>query len=144
MHDAASRRARSTSALLISVRLGTVRTMQAFEAEAVTQNRFARTNFEATRFAATARATLDPANLRRQFALVPWDLIILSAASPKTSALSGRRPRPTRCAEVATKAAADLLHLAAARRIDTSVGKRGVRSPAPRYWAREERTRAAA
>jgi hypothetical protein len=45
--------------------------MQVFEAEAVTQKRFARTNFESTRFAATARATLDPANFRRQFALVP-------------------------------------------------------------------------
>jgi hypothetical protein len=45
--------------------------MQAFEAEAVTQKRFARNEFEATRFAAAARATLDPANLRRQFALVP-------------------------------------------------------------------------
>jgi len=51
--------------------LGAVRIMQAFEAEVVTQKRFARNEFEATRFAAAARATLDPANLRRQFALVP-------------------------------------------------------------------------
>ena len=35
-------------------------------------------NFDSTRVVATARATLDPANLRRQFALVPWDLIAAS------------------------------------------------------------------
>jgi len=54
-----------------AIDVGAVRIMQAFEAEAVTQKRFARNEFEATRFAAAARATLDPANLRRQFALVP-------------------------------------------------------------------------
>ena len=54
-----------------AIDVGAVRIMQAFEAEVVTQKRFARNEFEATRFAAAARATLDPANLRRQFALVP-------------------------------------------------------------------------
>ena len=54
--------------------------MQAFEAEVVTQKRFARNEFEATRFAAIARATLDAANLRRQFALVPQDLVIFSGS----------------------------------------------------------------
>jgi hypothetical protein len=40
-----------------------VSTMQAFEAEAVTQKDSIEMNFEATRFAAMARATLDPGNL---------------------------------------------------------------------------------
>lgn len=72
--------------------------MQAFEAEAVTEKDLLETNFEATRFAATARETLDPVNLRRQFALVPQDLVIFSGSIAENIRFVGRRPRSTRCA----------------------------------------------
>lgn len=60
--------------------------------------------FEATSFAATARATLSPVNLRRQFALVPQDLIIFSGSiaenirfvRPEASLEQVRRSRPKR------------------------------------------------
>jgi ATP-binding cassette subfamily B protein len=100
--------------------------MQAFEAEAVTQKDSLETNFEATRFAVTTRATLGPAKLRRQFALVPQDLVIFSGSiaenirfvRPEASLDQVRRPRPKRRLIASPRAAA--------RRIDTSVGKRGV------------------
>ena len=122
--------------------------MQAFEAEAVTEKDLLETNFEATRFAATARETLDPVNLRRQFALRIW--LSSPAASPRTSALlAGGLARPG--AHSATKAAADCFtarrrqkdrHIAWQARSDPLSRS----TPAPRYCARdrEERTGAAA
>ena len=41
-------------------------------------------------------ATLDPADLRRQFALGAQDPVIFSGTSARTSALPGRRPRSTK------------------------------------------------
>lgn len=41
-------------------------------------------------------ATLDPADLRRQFALAPQDPVIFSGTSARTSASPGRRPRSTK------------------------------------------------
>lgn len=68
---------------------------KAFEAEDTEALRWRR-QFDATRFAATDRATLGPSNLRRQFALLPQDLVSSPAASPK-DALSRPEASMTRC-----------------------------------------------
>lgn len=83
-----------------------MRIFEVFETWAVTR-RIRSNEFEAIRFAATVRATLDPLNLRRRFALLSQDLFILSGSiaenicfvRPETSLEAGR--------QVATKATAD-------------------------------------
>lgn len=83
-----------------------MRIFEVFETWAVTR-RTRSNEFEAIRFAAAVRATLDPLNLGQRFALLSQDLFILSRSiaenicfvRPETSLDAGR--------QVATEATAD-------------------------------------